>query len=309
VKVATTVGETKTNGVPAGTGKPRELEDFLNRWLFHPLSRRLALLLAPTFVTPNMVSVLGGLLVLGAGFVYAGYAGLDGGSAVAIGLTLHLLWHVVDGADGALARLTGRATPFGEMVDGLCDYSSHALLYVILATTADDHVGWWIWPLGFAAGLSRVAQANHAESERRIYQWRAYGVPWLQQAKAKDQALFRGGPAKRFLAGLTSVYIWLANALSPAAAALDRAAEAATRDPALRHRLTRLARIAYRWPLLLQSLLGANWRTLLLGLCIFLGSPLWYFLVEATLLNLLLLASIRSTKRANACLEARLADG
>jgi phosphatidylglycerophosphate synthase len=305
--VATTVGETKTNGVPAGTGKPRELEDFLNRWLFHPLSRRLALLLAPTFVTPNMVSVLGGLLVLGAGFVYAGYAGLDGGAAVAVGLTLHLLWHVVDGADGALARLTGRATPFGEMVDGLCDYSSHALLYVILATTADDHVGWWIWPLGLAAGLSRVAQANHAESERRIYQWRAYGVPWLQQAKAEDQALFRGGPAKRFLAGLTSVYIWLANALSPAAPALDRAAEAATRDPALRHRLTRLARIAYRRPLLLQSLLGANWRTLLLGLCIFLGSPLWYFLIEATLLNLLLLASIGSTKHANACLGARLA--
>jgi hypothetical protein len=194
------------------------------------------------------------------------------------------------------------------MIDGLCDYASHALLYVILATAADDVVGWWIWPLGFAAGFSRVAQANHAESQRRIYLWRGYGVPWLQQAKAGDDDVFRsGGPAKRSLAKLTSAYIWLAAELSPHCPPLDRAAEQAMHDPALRARLTRLARACYRTPLRLQSLLGANPRTILLGVCLAISSPLYYFLIEATLLNLLLIASIRSQKRANSCLAARLA--
>ena len=100
--------------------------------------------------------------------------------------------------------------------------------------------------------------------------------------------------------------MWLADRLSPPAPVLDRAAEEATRDPDLRARLTRLARACYRRPLYLQAWLGANPRTILLGLCIILGSPLWYFLVELTLLNLLLVASIVSQKKANACLEARL---
>lgn len=304
-----TVDEKRARELPAAAGRPRELEDFLNLRIYHPLSRRLALLLAATPATPNMVSVLGGLLVVAAGFSYAGYLGLPASAAVATGFLLHLLWHVVDGADGALARLTGRASPLGEVIDGLCDYLSHALLYAILATAADDQVGWWIWPLGFAAGFSRVAQANHAESQRRIYLWRAYGVPWLQQARDEgERMLQRNKGGAGILARIGRAYMWLADRLSPPAPALDRAAEAAARDPAARARLHRLARACYRRPLYLQAWLGANPRTILLGLCILLGSPLWYFLVEATLLNLLLVASIRSQKRANLCLEARLAD-
>jgi phosphatidylglycerophosphate synthase len=307
LSVATRAGDKKLGKLPAAVGKPPELEDVLNRWLYHPLSRHLAVLLARTPVTPNMVSVFGALLVFAAGFLYADYTGLDRGVAIAIGFVLHLLWHVVDGADGALARLTGRASPLGETIDGLCDYCSHALLYVILATTADDVLGWWIWPLGFAAGFSRVAQANHAESQRRIYLWRAYGVPWLKQAcDSPDQV---PGRKPGLLAGITRAYMWLADRLSPPAPALDRAAERAANDPVLRERLNRLARTCYRRPLFLQALLGANPRTILLGLCIALGSPLWYFLIEATLLNLLLLVSIRSQKRANSCLEARLGTG
>ena len=294
------------SGVPGKTpGKPAELESFLNRRLFHPLARRLAAALAPTGVSPNMVSVAGAILVLAAG---AAYAGLSWPEAVAIGFTLHLLWHVVDGADGDLARLTGRATPFGEVVDGACDYLSHALLYLILATLLDDHIGLWAYPLGLASGLSRVAQANHAESQRRIYMWRTYGVPWLQQARASDDELFqrRGFIARFFLAGARG-YIALANALSPTSAEIEAAVAKASCDPAARRRLTRLSRRAGRRPLFFLMLLGANPRTVILGLSMALGSPLYFFLIETTVLNLLLIASIREQKKGNRRLAARLA--
>jgi len=287
--------------------RPRELEDFFNRRLFHPLSGLLARALARTFVTPNMLSLTGAALVLAAGLAYSGYFGLTLPAAVAIGFTLHMLWHVVDGADGALARLTGRASPLGEMIDGACDYISHAIVYLLLATYLDDQIGLWAYPLGLAAGLSRVAQANHAESQRRIYLWRAYGVPWMQQAHESDEALFRGKGGVRLLTGLTRAYLWLAGLLTPSSTELDRAAEEAARDPSARRRLTRLCRCASRQPLFLQALLGANPRTLLLGLSMALGSPLFYFLVETTLMNLLLVVSVRRQRSCNQELGQRLA--
>lgn len=286
---------------PLPPAKPRELEDLLNRRLFHPVSRRLAVLLSFTFVTPNMVSVTGALLVVTAGALYSFFGGAW---AIALAFVLHMLWHVVDGADGDLARLTGRASPLGEMVDGVCDYASHALIYLFLAIHLAEWIGWWAYALGWASGLSRVAQANHAESQRRIYLWRAYGTPWMQQARAAGDAAFQ---RRTILSALGRAYLWLSAQLSPGSAILDRAAGEAARDPGARTRFTRLCRLTFRGPLFLQALLGANPRTLLLGASMALGSPLWFFIAETTVMNLLLLASIGRQRAANRELERRLA--
>jgi hypothetical protein len=288
---------------PLPPSKPRELEDLLNRRLFHPVSRRLAVLLSYTFVTPNMVSVTGALLVVAAGALYS-FSG--GAFAITLAFSLHMLWHVVDGADGDLARLTGKASPLGEMVDGVCDYASHALIYLFLAIHLAEWIGPSAYALGWASGLSRVAQANHAESQRRIYLWRAYGVPWMQQARAQGDAAFGRHPV---LSGLGRAYLWLSAQLSPASATVDRAAAECASDPAGRRRFTRLCRRTFRGPLFLQSLLGANPRTLLLGLSMALGSPLWFFLAETTVMNLLLVESVRRQKAANRRLERRLPAG
>lgn len=300
--MATTVGQSSASGagrprVPAA--KPRELEDWLNRRLFHPLSRRLAAVLSVTFVTPNMVSITGALMVVLAGALYS-FGGP--GWAVAAGFTLHMLWHVVDGADGDLARMTGRASPLGETIDGACDYLSHALIYLFLAIHLADWIGGWAYALGWAAGLSRVAQANHSESQRRIYQWRVYGVPWMQQAEASGDALFRETGGLGLLGRLARAYMWLAHKLTPMSRELDRAAQ----DPATRRRLSRLCRRAFRLPLVLQTLLGPNSRTLLLGASMALGSPLYYFLAEVTLYNLLLAGSVQLQKRRSKLVASRL---
>ena len=46
--------------------RPRELQDPLNHYLYHPLAWQLARKLAPTPLTPNMVSIFGGLCVVAA---------------------------------------------------------------------------------------------------------------------------------------------------------------------------------------------------------------------------------------------------
>ena len=297
-------GERRAAGGARPAGKPRELEDFLNLYLFHPLSERLALALRTTFVTPNMVSICGAFLVTGAAVAYTG---LGWPQSVLIGFTLHMLWHVVDGADGYLARLTGRASPLGELVDGACDYAGHGILYIALAAFLDDQIGLWAWPLATLSAFCRAAQSNHAESQRRIYLWRAYGVPWLQQAKTSNDEVFRRpGTGARLLGALGRAYVALAAALTPVSPRLDQAAEEAKRSPGARRRLMRLSRRAARRPLSYQAGLGANPRTVLLGASMALGTPLWFFLIETTLLNVLLVASIREQRRSNAALAARL---
>ena len=55
---------------PARPMRPRELEDTLNHRFYHPLAWQLAKLLARTPLTPNQVSVIGGLTVVSAGIAY-----------------------------------------------------------------------------------------------------------------------------------------------------------------------------------------------------------------------------------------------
>jgi phosphatidylglycerophosphate synthase len=281
--------------------RPRELEDWLNYRIYHPLAGRLAAALSHTPVTPNMISVVSGLSVVAAGALYLG---LDWPLSAGLGLLVHCAWHVLDGADGDLARMTGKVSPFGEMIDGISDYLSHFLLYTAFGLTMAGEYGLWGWLVPLLAGLSRILQSSHAESQRRIYKWRVYGTPWLQQARAgKEDVLRRSG----FFSPIASAYLALANLLNPPSPAIDRAVEAAAGSHVEQRRLRALCRQGARRSLRLQLWLGANSRTLMLGLAVACGFPLGFFIAECTLFNLLLIWSIAEQRRVDRRLAAHLA--
>jgi phosphatidylglycerophosphate synthase len=271
--------------------RPRELQDELNRFIYHPLARRLARLLKPTGISPNALSVAGGLLIWAAAYAYTQ---LSWPISVAIGFSCHALWHVFDGADGDLARLTGKSSPTGELVDGVCDYAGHVVLYIALAAMLDDRIGGWAWLLASLAGASHIAQTNHAETQKRTYMWWAYGVPWLKHAQAAGDDVFKGRNWFSLTFGwMARDYLRLANAMTPYAAKVDEAIDASRDDPRRTVLIRRLARASARYSLRLQQLLGPNPRAILLGIAMAIGSPLWFFLAETVLLNLLLLLSVR----------------
>lgn len=265
---------------PTVTGKPRELQGFLNRTLYHPAARRFAAFLVPTPVTPNMVSILGAAMVALAGVLYAR---VGTPAAVAAGFIVHLLWHVVDGADGDLARMTGRASPSGEIVDGMCDYGGHFVLYVLLASALDDSLGGLAWLLAVGAGVSRAFQSVFAESSRRSYQWWAYGVPWIQHNRSAATGV--GGV-------LTRLYLWASGLLTGGTGRINALVASAELDPVERQRIARLARESGPAILAIPAALGANPRTIFLGLSMIAGSPVWFFLVEVVLLNMLLVGGV-----------------
>lgn len=282
-----------------------ELEDWLNARIFHPLSTRLAGALASTPVTPNAVSIGGGALIVLAGFLYTG---LPWPLSVALGFLSHALWHVLDGADGDLARLTGRSSPIGEIVDGVCDYAGHLILYFFLGFYLTGWIGAWAWPLGTFAGFSRAFQSNHAESQRRTYLWRGYAVPWLKNSyEAGTSPAARPGLFTALFEPLARFYVRLAEAGSPLSERIDALiARSAAASPAAEARARRICREESAFPLRLQTLLGPNLRTVALGLSMAAGSPFWFFLLELTGLNLLMLWSISAQRRADRRIVERL---
>ena len=284
-----TNGGTGQQGTPQRPQRPRELQDPLNHYLYHPLAWQLARRLAHTPLTPNMVSVFGALMVIAASIAYTS---LPYPLSAALGMALHMGWHVVDGADGDLARLTGRSSPIGEMVDGLCDYLSHIVLYLVL--------GWWLsgtggafgggaaWALIVFAGVSHAVQANHVEVQRRQYQWWVYGTPWLRHSHgAQDSATSR-----TMFSALVSTYLNVASGMTPHALRVDAAVEAAKGDRARLDAIAAAVRAEAPPLLLLCKILGPNPRAIVLGASMFAGSPVWYMLYQSIVLNALLVVSV-----------------
>lgn len=265
--------------------RPRELEDALNFHIYHPLAWRLAQGLARTPLTPNLVSVVG------AGFVVAAaiaYAQPWWPVSALLGMALHMGWHVVDGADGDLARITGRASPTGEMVDGICDYVGHIVLYMVLGWLLSQQIGISAWPIIAAAGISHIIQANHVEVQRRSYQWWVYAKPWLRITHAEADAATQN----RGLSGFASFYLGVATGVASSTRRIDKAVAAAAHDPERRALIGELAR-AEAPPLLgLLKVLGPNPRAILLGLSMLAGSPIYYFAYQVVVVNLLLIWSV-----------------
>jgi hypothetical protein len=218
-----------------------ELEDPLNRYLYHPLAWRLAKVLVPTGISPNAVSVAGALSIWAAAWAYAS---VEWPYGALLGLALHMLWHVVDGADGDVARMTGKASPTGELVDGVCDYWGHCILYFTLAAILDDGIGLWAWPLGLAAAASHAVQTNHAEAQRRSYLWWSYGIPWLKHAQAAGDEVFRERNwFSRGYAWMARDYLKVAYWMAPWSARLDALVDDSARDG---RRLARIRRMVRR---------------------------------------------------------------
>jgi hypothetical protein len=285
--------------------RPRELEDPLNYYIYHPLAARLARLLVPTGIAPNAVSVVSGLLVVAGALAYTRIGWPEG---VLLGFFCHFLWHVVDGADGDLARMTGRASATGELVDGVCDYAGNVAMYFLFAFLLDDTLGGWAWVLAWGAGGSHIIQTNHAESQRRHYLWWAYGVPWLKTAEREgDDDLFeRRNWFARYFGFFADGYLRLAGAMSPGAAAIDAAFASAAGDE---ERIQRMRAAVREWAplsILFEKALGGNPKTLIIAAAMALGSSAYYFLTVLVVLNLILLLSIRHHNRVNRRLAAIL---
>lgn len=149
--------------------RSREIEDFSKRYVIAPLIDWVVPVFAKIGVTPNMVSV-GGLLAGVIAALFLQYYAVSWQYSIA-GLVMLLVWHVFDGADGRLARLTNRQSEFGKVVDGICDYVVFISIYVVLSLQLMPIYGSGIWFLMVAAGIMHAIQAGAYELQRQEFEF------------------------------------------------------------------------------------------------------------------------------------------
>ncbi|SEN65304.1 CDP-alcohol phosphatidyltransferase family protein [Paenibacillus sp. OV219] len=109
----------------------RQHEYLINRYYAHLIDPFFTKLVYDLGMSPNVVTVITGALgvLVGVSFLLHQWV---------IGAILLQLHHFFDGADGNLARLTNRCTPFGAKLDQFCDQIVRLVLFISLPIAVES---------------------------------------------------------------------------------------------------------------------------------------------------------------------------
>ncbi len=123
---------------------------FLTRTVSQPVGSVVAAIAHALRLSPNMVTLLGLLVMLAATSVYAW---CDGACGAIVAALLFQLGFAFDCADGQLARATKRQSPFGAWLDVSCDHIRQGCICLALTVVVPTVAGYLCAAL-LLAGLS-----------------------------------------------------------------------------------------------------------------------------------------------------------
>jgi len=272
------------------TYKAPELEGCIDIYFYRKVGFQLARLFAALGLTPTTVSAIGCICGVTAGHFYY-YRDLR---LNIFGMLLHVAANVFDNADGQLARLTNQTTRMGRLIDGVADHLVWLSVYFHLALRCGSEGSpLAIAVLALAAGLSHGCQAAAADYCRTGY---LYFVRGRARANLDSSAELRSEfqrlrwPNQPWQKVLLAFYLNFTSQQELFAPGLQRLHEVTERAFSeeiplwLRDEYRELARPFLAW----WRLLMTNTRMLLLFLLLLIGRPIWYFWIEVSLFNFLL---------------------
>jgi len=273
-----------------GTYKDRDVEGLLDIYFYRWVGFTLARFFVRLGMTPTGVTILSGISGLAAGHLYY-YHDLR---LNLLGMSLHIISNAFDNADGQLARLTNTGSRVGRILDSISDHIVFLGIYLhlvlrCLAAGASPA----IWLLAFAAGLSHAVQGGFTDYFRNAYLFFVAGrsraeIDSSVRLRAEyEQLLWRREPWQKLLLRTYLNFTLGQEMFSPNLMRLRTAAWRAfpSNIPVtLQARYRAGARPLFKW----IGLLMTNTRMLILFLVLILDHPAWYFLVEVTILNLVL---------------------
>jgi phosphatidylglycerophosphate synthase len=297
--------EALRSGVEA-TYKAREAEGVLDLYFYRPIGFWLAQFFARLKMTPAGVSLLAGIFGVVAGHLYY-YRDL---SINVAGMVLHVCSNTLDNADGQLARLTGRQSREGRIIDSIADHLVFVSVYLHLTLRClFQGSSAAVFLLGFAAGISHALQGAAADYYRSTY---LYFVTAGTRTGADSSSglrsdylklTWRHTPWQKLLLALYLNFTRQQEMLAPRLKTLRDVVRQLFHGEIpdrLRTRYRNLARPMLKWWCLLMT----NIRMLILFALLFIGQPVYYFWFELIPLNLLFVYLLfRQEKMAESLLE------
>jgi phosphatidylglycerophosphate synthase len=144
--------------------KAYEIEELADVYFFRPLGMIVARAARALGIGPTAVTVIGAALGVTAGLLFA----LP--RYVVVACLLLILHSVLDSSDGQLARMTGRTSEFGRVLDGASGYVTHIAIYLAVLASALGRGG----GARFAALVVAAAAANIAHAQSYDYYRASY---------------------------------------------------------------------------------------------------------------------------------------
>ena len=168
------MADKRTRAVEA-TFKSRDTEEWLDIWFTRPIGLQFARLFNLLGVHPNVVTVISIFLGVFAGYCWW-HTTMDW---TILGILMLMLANFLDSADGQLARMTGKKTLWGRLLDGFAGDLWFASIYIFLALRLTNEPmplgggrtwGIWIWVIMLVSGgVFHSRQAGLADYYRNIY--------------------------------------------------------------------------------------------------------------------------------------------
>jgi phosphatidylglycerophosphate synthase len=144
--------------------KSVEIEELTDVYFFRPAGLLVARAGQALGLTPIGLTLIGTIIgIAGGALLYDERLGL-----FAFGLII--LHSIVDSADGQLARLTGKVTELGRVLDGLSGYATHTAIYFAIGFGLVHRGAEWsivIWML--LAGMFTAIHAGMYDYHRYVY--------------------------------------------------------------------------------------------------------------------------------------------
>lgn len=290
--------------------KSRDTEEFLDIHFNRPIGYAWAMLFNKFDIRPNVVTILS--IIIGAA---AGYMFYYPDMKHTIAGILLLVWaNTYDSADGQLARLTGKKTRWGRMLDGFAGDIWFFSIYFFICLRLTPQWGIWIWLTGAAAGLvSHSRQCSLADYYRNIHLYFLKGESVSELDNFRQQReIFHSLPWKHNIWWKLFLYFYgnytrkqeqmtphFQQMFATYKASADTAAKAAAAEKFLE---------GSRPLMKYCNILTFNTRAIALYISVLIGEPWLYFVFELTVLNIILIYMWRRHEQLSENIYSLLTD-
>ena len=293
------MSETKVSPNLEATLKSLDTEEFIDIHFYRPIGYRWALLFNKLNVSPNSVTVASIFIGIAAGICFY-FQSL----AINIVGMLLLVWaNMYDSADGQLARMTGKKSALGRILDGTAGDLWFISIYAAICLRLTPE-GWgiWIWLLAATTGFFHSKQAAMADYYRNIHLLFLKGKSGSELSRSPQlkenfkKMKWRDGFIYKLFEAFYINYTVGQEAWTPRFQEMMNIIREKYDGQA--PEWFRTAFRAKSLPLMkYTNMLSFNTRVIALFVSLFINMPWLYFLFEITVLNAMLLYMIRRHER------------
>ncbi len=150
------------------TIKSWDTENYLDRIFYRPVGYRLALLLKPTGIVPNAVTIVSIFVGIAACLLF-----LPDDSLIInmVGFLLLVSANILDCVDGQLARMTGIKSELGRILDGFSGDLWFLTFYTVMTIRlmTGEGWGWWTIAIALASAYSHFNQAGMVDYYKTLH--------------------------------------------------------------------------------------------------------------------------------------------